>query len=80
MATQRKKSAKVETVDDESYSNLEMYCIWLHEYYESLRRAGFDDVTALGSVIDKDSYPDWVVHKNPTIEEIRKHIEEEEED
>jgi len=39
MATPRKRTAKVKTVADESYSKLDQYCIWLNEYYRALRRA-----------------------------------------
>jgi len=80
MAAQRKPRAKkVETVETAEYSKLEMYCIWLHEYYEALKTAGFDDDIAIGLIVDKDSYPDWVIPVNPSIEEIRKHLEEEDE-
>lgn len=64
MATPKKKPVKkVQTVDDESYSKLEQYCIWLNEYYKALRKAGFNHDMAAMFVIDKDSYPDWVSFK-----------------
>ena len=78
MATARKK--KVTAVeDDNAYSKLDQYSIWLHEFYQSLLRAGFKHDVALGIIMDKDSYPDWVEFKTPTDKDIIKHIEEEEE-
>jgi hypothetical protein len=48
----------------------------LHEYYKSLRRAGFTVDNALWLIATKDSYPEWL--QDPTIEDIRNHIEDEE--
>lgn len=75
MATPRKR--KPRTVTDESYSALEMYCIWLHEYYVSLRRAGFPIDVAMSLIIDKDSYPSWVDYGNPSEDDIRNYLEDE---
>lgn len=75
MATRKKK---VETVDTNEYNRLEMYCIWLNEYYTSLLRAGFKHDVALALIIDKDSYPDWVEWKLPTNTDIAKYMDEDE--
>lgn len=64
MAARRKK---VETVTDESYTKLEMYCIWLHEYYTALIRAGFKSDIAMTFVIDKGSYPEWCEYKTINV-------------
>ena len=56
-----RKKAKM----DESYSELDVYCIWLNEFYVSLKRAGFDHSVALTMILDKDSYPEWVSFKAP---------------
>jgi hypothetical protein len=71
MATRKKK-----IVADESYSKLDQHSIWLNEYYKSLRRAGFSVENALWLISTKDSYPEWM--DMPTIDDIRKHIEDEE--
>jgi hypothetical protein len=71
MATRKKK-----IVADESYSKLDQHSIWLNEYYKSLRRAGFSVDNALWIISTKDSYPEWM--DIPTIDDIRKHIEDEE--
>lgn len=78
MATPRKKRT-VKTVADESYSKLDQYAIELHEFFKSLRRAGFSNDNALWLLASKESYPDWL-QKTPTVEDIRKHLEDEEED
>jgi hypothetical protein len=71
MATRKKK-----VVADESYSKLDQHSIWLNEYYKSLRRAGFSVDNALWIISTKDSYPEWM--DMPTLDDIRKHIEDEE--
>jgi hypothetical protein len=74
MAAPRKR--KTRTVVDEGYSKLDEYAIGLHEYYKSLRKAGFSVDNALWIVVTRESYPDWM--QDPTIDDIRKHIEDEE--
>lgn len=81
MATRKRPSTRKKvTVEDDSYNRLEMYCIWLNEYYTALKRAGFKDDIALGLLGDKDSYPHWVDFKIPTNNEISKYIDEDEDD
>lgn len=75
MATSRKRTVK--TVADESYSKLDQYSIQLHEFYKSLRKAGFTVDNALYILSAKQAYPDWMQDLSP--EDIRKHIEEEDE-
>jgi len=56
---------------DEGYSKLDAYTIALNEYYKSLRRAGFSVENALAIIIEKSSYPDWILPTpiNPNIPE-----------
>ena len=75
MATSRKRTVK--TVADEGYSKLDQYSIQLHEFYKSLRKAGFTVDNALYILSAKQAYPDWMQDLSP--EDIRKHIEEEDE-
>ena len=75
MATPRKRTIK--TVADESYSKLDQYAIELHELFKALRKAGFTNDNALWLLASKESYPDWMKDLSP--EDIRKHIEEEDE-
>lgn len=71
------KAKKVATVKDESYSKLDEYCIWLDEFYRSMRRAGLPLDIAMGLLIDKDSYPDWIKFGKDTDALIAKHLEDE---
>lgn len=64
----RKKPAnsKVTPATNDSYTELERYCIWLNEYYKSLRRSGFNRDDAFWLITEKDSFPDWISFKSPT--------------
>ena len=55
-----------------------MYCIWLNEYYTSLLKAGFKADVAMTIMMDKESYPDWVEWRIPSINEISKYMDEDE--
>jgi len=77
MATPRKRTTKVKTVADESYSKLDQYAIELHEFFKSLRRAGFTVDNALWILSAKEMHPEWM-KATPTLEDIRKYMEEEE--
>lgn len=72
MATTRKKK----NVVDEDYSKLDQYAISLHEFYKSLRKAGFANDNALWLLASKEAHPDWL--KGISVEDIKKHLEEEE--
>jgi hypothetical protein len=78
MATPRKRTAKVKTVADEGYSKLDQYAIELHEFFKSLRRAGFTVDNALYLLSAKQAHPEWM--QSVSIEDIRKHIEDEEDE
>ena len=80
MASRKKPTSqkKVKTVEDEQYSELEIYCIWLNEYYRSLLKAGFKADVALSIIMDKDSYPAWVNFRLPTDTDIKKYLDEDE--
>ena len=71
MATRKKQ------IVDNDYSKLDGYAIELHEFYKSLRRAGFSVDNALYILSAKQAYPDWL-QTIPTIEDVRKHIDEDE--
>lgn len=73
MAAKRPK--KVQTVKDETYSELEMYCIWLHEYYGSLLKAGFRSDVAMTLMMDKSSYPDWIKYGKITEKDIEDYLD-----
>lgn len=71
MATRKKK------VVDEGYSKLDQYAIELHEFYKSLRKAGFTVDNALYILSAKQAYPEWL-QSTPTIEDVRRHLDEDE--
>jgi hypothetical protein len=74
------RARKPRTVENEEYTALEMYCIWLNEYYKSLIKAGFATDIALSFVMEKSSYPSWVSYRAPSEEEVKKYLDEEDED
>ena len=76
MAAQRKRKTKVA---DESYSKLDQYAIEVHEFYRSLRKAGFTVDNALWLASTAESYPNWMQH-NITLNDITQHIEDEEDE
>jgi hypothetical protein len=76
MAAQRKRKTKVA---DESYSKLDQYAIEVHEFYRSLRKAGFTVDNALWLASTAESYPNWMEH-NITLNDITQHIEDEEDE
>jgi hypothetical protein len=71
MATRKKK------VVDDNYSKLDQYAIELNEFYKSLRKAGFSVEIAMGVLGMKELHPEWMVTA-PTLDEVRKHLEEDE--
>ena len=79
MATRKRQSSKVRTVADENYSKLDQYAIELHEFYKSLRKAGFTSDNALWILSAKQAYPDWL-QEQPTKRDILQHLEDEDED
>jgi hypothetical protein len=54
-----KRATKV--LEEQDYSKLDAYCIGLHEYYKSLRRAGFSEGIALFMITEPSGYPKWIL-------------------
>jgi len=48
-------------LEEQGYSALDAYCIGLHEYWKSLRKAGFPESIALFMITDTQSYPAWIL-------------------
>jgi hypothetical protein len=71
MATRKKK------VVEEDYSKLDQYAIELHEFYKSLRKAGFTVENALWILSATEMRPEWMVSA-PTLDDVRKHMDEDE--
>ena len=79
MAARKPVTRAKKAIDLESYSALDAYCISLHEYYKSLRRAGFSAETAFWLILEKESFPDWILPVKP-IEKISGNDYEEDDD
>ena len=69
MATRKKQ------VVDDNYSKLDQYAIELHEFYKSLRRAGFSVEISLGVLGMKEIHPEWMISA-PTLDDVRKYLDE----
>ena len=57
--------ARKKAIDLEDYTALDAYCIALHEWYKSLKRAGFSDSWIVVLITDKAAYPDWILPSIP---------------
>jgi hypothetical protein len=82
----KKKPARVTrtklTIEGGEYSALETYAIALNEYYKALKKAGFPEGVCLTLIMDKASYPDWILPKpiNPDHVPLFDPYEDEDED
>ena len=66
---------------DRVLSRLDEYAIGVREFYLSLRRAGFPVDQALGIIMDKAAYPDWLTPSTPDFNPINPdHDSDEDED
>ena len=66
------------TVKDPFLTKLDYWAIACKEIYETCRRNGMDEGTALAFAMDRSSWPDWVIDKDDPIRKIG--IDEDEED
>ena len=57
--------AKKKVIDLDTYNALDQYAISMHEFYKALRRAGFGVDIALGIIMERDAYPDWILPQLP---------------
>jgi hypothetical protein len=57
--------ARKRVIDLDTYNALDAYCISLNEYFKSLRKAGFSEDMAFWLLLDRDSYPDWILPSIP---------------
>jgi hypothetical protein len=48
-------------LQDEGYSALDAYCIGMFEFAKSLKKAGFDEETVLGIIVERSAYPAWIL-------------------
>jgi hypothetical protein len=52
---------ETKALEDQGYSRLDAYCIGLHEYWKSLRKAGFPESIALFLITEPQAYPAWIL-------------------
>jgi hypothetical protein len=48
-------------LEDQGYSKLDAYCIGMYEFAQSLKKAGFDEETVMGIIIEPTAYPAWIL-------------------
>lgn len=85
MATRKKPAKKVvkkvarkrKTTKEPVLTKLDFWAIATKEVYDSLRKAGMDEGTALAFAMDRSSYPDWIVDP---IDPIKNPLDDFEED
>ena len=77
MPAQRKRVAKKKpvkrrkrTVKDPFLTKLDYWAIACKEIYETCRKNGMDEGTALAFAMDRSSWPDWVIDKDDPIRKI----------
>ena len=75
-----KKVKRVRTVKNPYHTKLEVYAIWLNEYFNALKAAGFPEEICLSLIMEKDSYPAWANFEIPKNLDARKFTDEEDED
>ena len=76
MPAQRKRVAKKKpvkrkrTIKDPFLTKLDYWAIACKEIYETCRKNGMDEGTALAFAMDRSSWPDWVIDKDDPIRKI----------
>ena len=67
-------------LEEQGYSKLDAYCIGLHEYYKSLRKAGFSEGVTLFMITDTQSYPGWILPDPVEPERLGDYEDEDDDD
>ena len=65
-----KKTAKSRRTVKELPTKLDFWAIACKEIYETCRRNGMDEGTALAFAMDRSSYPDWIVPLDDPMRKI----------
>lgn len=65
-----KKVAKKRRTVKELPTKLDFWAIACKEIYETCRRNGMDEGTALAFAMDRSSWPDWVIDPSDPIKKI----------
>jgi hypothetical protein len=66
----KKTPKRRRTVKDPFLTKLDYWAIITKEIYETCRRNGMDEGTALAFAMDRSSWPDWVIDPADPIRKI----------
>ncbi len=79
MAAKKKPARRRKSVARRETTALDMHAIALHEWYLSLRRAGFSVEVSMG-MMDKAYLPDWLIPQTADTDITPFHDDDEDED
>lgn len=68
-APRKKPQTKKKVKEVKDLTAIDYHAIQLHEYFQALKRAGFDHGTAITIVCDNQSHPTWF--KVPKLSDFR---------
>jgi len=71
---------KKQVIDLETYNALDSHAIALNEWYKSLRKAGFSVELAMGIIVERDAFPDWILPKLPNRIDSQPYEDDDDED
>jgi hypothetical protein len=80
MAAKKKPARKRRSVARKETTAMDMHAIALHEWYQSLRRAGFSVEVTLGLMDNKNSMPEWLLPQTADTDITPFHDDDEDED
>lgn len=49
------------SLEEQGFSKLDAYCIGMYEFSKSLKKAGFDEATVMGIIVEPSAYPRWIL-------------------
>ena len=52
---------QTKALEEQGYSKLDAYCIGMYEFAQSLKKAGFDEESVMGIIIEPTAYPAWIL-------------------
>ena len=79
MAAKKKPARRRKSVARRETTTLDMHAIALHEWYQSLRRAGFSVEVSMG-MMDKAYLPDWLIPQTANTDITPFYDDDEDED
>jgi hypothetical protein len=80
MAAKKKPARRRKSVARKETTALDMHAIALHEWYQSLRRAGFSVEVTLGLMDNKNTMPDWLIPQTADTDITPFHDDDDDED